>query len=338
MPEDKGVTETDRLRMATFLHVPEGEAVELLPELATLCDRLEKIARKELDGKPLNFADDQVITGYGRTLAALHFYDSAAYLEPRDDFPQVVPVFFNLEQGETLYAGVARPEAIFAIIPYGKRLVLHRGAVLSYREFRRPGNQPLDDEKWHAEVRSGKVPPPLPQSESFRAAIGEHEAAAIIARASSIRKPAGSPAARSPAALVDAIRSRHQSLNAEDVRAMAEELAQRATNEDVPALLDLLGKKFAPATTPLAICLADRRFDLKPHRGRLVALLTESVPETAAALAFVLANRPEEIDVGLLADGYAKQPPFARRFSLCLVGQSKGPGARGAGPLVRPGG
>ena len=186
-------------------------------------------------------------------------------MEPRDDFPQSCAVFFNLEQGETLYAGVARPEAIFAIIPYGKRLVLHRGAVLSYREFRRPGNQPLDDEKWHAEVRLGQVPPPLPQSESFCAAIGEHEAAAIILRGQALSASRLAPRPRGyPRRLVDAIRSRHQSLNAEDVRAMAEELAQRATNEDVPALLDLLGKKFAPATTPLAICLADRRFDLKP--------------------------------------------------------------------------
>jgi len=44
---------------------------------------------------------------------------------------------------------------------------LFGGAVMTYREFRSPITQPLDDEAWRAAVKKGPVPPAPPFTKSF---------------------------------------------------------------------------------------------------------------------------------------------------------------------------
>jgi uncharacterized protein DUF3160 len=145
-----------------------GEVPGLLGHFAVLCDELATIARKELDEKPLDEMDARFMRSYGIQLAAFHFYRGNSYLDPRDDFPIVVPVFASPIQDETLYAGLSRPEAIYVIVPSQGKMVLHRGAVLSYREFRRNASDPLDDEGWTRAVKAKSAPPPPAFTHSFR--------------------------------------------------------------------------------------------------------------------------------------------------------------------------
>lgn len=143
----------------------------MLPEFAALCDDLARIASKELQGEALNQMDAELIRGYGERIAHFHFYEGNAY-ETRDDFPVVTELFISSDgegQGEMLYAGLGRPEALFVIIEVDGKPVLHRGAVLAYREFRRPLGKPLDDETWRQEIKSLNVPEPPRFTTSFRA-------------------------------------------------------------------------------------------------------------------------------------------------------------------------
>jgi len=146
----------------------ERDPVKLLPRFASMCDRLAEIAQKELERQPLDDKDAQFLQGYGDSLASYHFYDSYAWMNPEDDFPLVSPVFLNPLTGQILYAGLGRPEALYVILNIDGKPVLHRGAVLSYREFPRPASEPTNDDSWTAEVKAGQAPPPPEFTMSFR--------------------------------------------------------------------------------------------------------------------------------------------------------------------------
>jgi hypothetical protein len=327
--ERKGVTGADRRRMAAFLREPGGEGLKLLPEFAALCDRLAAIAQKELEGKPLDERDARFIAQYGETLARFHFYNAEAYLVPRDDFPQVVPVFVNpyASLGETLYAGVGRPEAIYVILSDGKRQVLHRGAVLGYREFLRPIGQPLDDEKWTEEVRSGTAPPPLPLTASFRQGITEREVAALIRAGKPCPNPV-MPGREITRAMIDVIGR----ADLYKSYPFYELLGERITGEDVPALLERLPQVPPDEMSDASRCLT--RAGSKLPRDRLYALLGHDRIAVADAIACALAQRPKEIDAGRLADAYGRRAPFAQRLCCYLIGQSQAPGRRGEQVLL----
>jgi len=160
------------LRM--FAH-PFGEAAGLLVDFAEVCDLLAAIARKHLDGEPLDDDDEEFIQGYGTILAGFHFYRGNSWLTPRDDFGIITPVFASPILEETLYAGVARPQALYVIAPAGDGLQLFRGAVLSYREFRQPADQPLDDAAWRRIIAREQTPPPPPFIGSFFIPPGQQE-------------------------------------------------------------------------------------------------------------------------------------------------------------------
>ena len=116
----------------------EYDPTRLLPRFAHTCDRLAEIAQKELDSQMLDDEDIELIATYGETLAEFHFYDRHAWMSPQDDFPLVTPLLSNPLTDQILYAGLGRPEALYVILDVEGEPVLHRGAVLSYREFPRP--------------------------------------------------------------------------------------------------------------------------------------------------------------------------------------------------------
>lgn len=164
-----GEHDRDIIHLESFADVARPAVVEPLEKLAGACDRLRDIARKQLAGQSVSDDDRQFILGYGSLLGDLHFYESNAADNPRDDFPMITPVFGNLTPpGEMLYAGVARPLALFVLVEVNGAPVLHRGAVLSYRELRRPLSQPLDDSAWVETVITANPPPPEPFTASFQ--------------------------------------------------------------------------------------------------------------------------------------------------------------------------
>lgn len=323
-----GVSEADRRLMTTFAKAPEGEAVELLPEFADLCDRLATMAQKELDGQALDRHDVRFIQAYGRSLARFHFYGGNSYLTPRDDFPLVAPVFSSPygNRGEILYTGVARPEALYVILDHGGRPVLYRGAVLSYREFHRPIHEPWDDSAWGQEVCTGRAPPPPPFTASFRQAPSEQELAALIRAGQSYPSVGLMPGREITRAMIEAL-ARPAAEQAEWLR---KHLPTRVTNDDLPALLKALAEAQSCEVGELALCLARmRQLDWKQHRDKLTALVAHTTAERADAAAYLLGCYPESIDVAALADAYQRQPQRTRRLYLYLVGKSKKPGPWG---------
>jgi len=132
----------------------------LLNDYAPVCDRLAALATKSLTDEALTEDDAKWIENYGVTLAGFSFYYGNSYEVPRDDFPMVTRVFSSPLTSSMLYAGVARPQALYVIIPQGKTLQLFRGAVLTYREFVRPNDPLLDDDSWREMIFKGQTPPP----------------------------------------------------------------------------------------------------------------------------------------------------------------------------------
>lgn len=147
--------------------VLKGRAPGALNGFAGVCDRLAELARKQLAGTPLDRDDANWVRDYGKTLAAYHGYVGNSWLVPLDDFSLVTRIFDNPLVGSVLYAGVARPQALYVILPFKGKLQLYRGAVLSYREFVRPEDESFDDKSWREMVKQGKAPSPPPFTRSF---------------------------------------------------------------------------------------------------------------------------------------------------------------------------
>jgi hypothetical protein len=158
--------ETETLRL--FYDCRQNIA-RLLKDFTPVCDRLAELAKKSLTGQALTEEDAKWIEDYGVTLAGFHFYYGNSYVVPRDDFPIVTRVFSNPLTDSMLYAGLARPQALYVIVKDGKSQQLYRGAVMTYREFVRPNEQLLDDETWREMIAKGQTPPAPPFTRSFLA-------------------------------------------------------------------------------------------------------------------------------------------------------------------------
>ena len=157
-------------------------AIDNLKRLADLCDELSTIGRKQLAGEALSNEQVELIDRYGTKLAELQFYEGSAPEAARDDFPMISSVFVNpaASSPQTLYAGLARPEALYVIARVGGKWVLYRGVVLSYREMRRPAGEAMDDAAWRRLVRAGRVGPPPRFTASFRANIQVDEVVRML--------------------------------------------------------------------------------------------------------------------------------------------------------------
>jgi hypothetical protein len=138
-----------------------------LISFAGICDRLAEFAQKELQGKPLDHDEAKWLRNYGKFIAGFQGYGGNSWLVPLDDFSLVTRIFDNPLKRSVLYAGVARPQALYVVLPYKGKLQLYRGAVLSYREFVRSENDRLDDKAWRAMVAQGQAPAPPVFTRSF---------------------------------------------------------------------------------------------------------------------------------------------------------------------------
>ena len=363
--EDKDVTDNDRRCMSAFLRSPEGNAAQLLPEFATLCEQLATIADKELAGQPLDRKERRLITDYGTILARFHFYGGMTWLNPRDDFPCVAPVFDNPMRQKTLHVGVGRPEAIYVVLFNGKNLALHRGAVLSYREFPRKSGEGLDDDTWREEVNTSRAPSPPAWTASFRTTASKQDRAAIVREAAVQLREGRLDLEDFPMVGHEAVQvlierlvqkwkdletrrpppeeERELSEEEQKAAAKAEEARKRsaqecsalywivlhhATDENVPDLLDRVFLAVPrEGISDLSDCL--RYLDWKPHRDKLVALAHHSRPARASCAAAILGDSPKDIDVVALAKAYAQRPAYLRGAYCYLIGRSIRPGPEG---------
>jgi hypothetical protein len=290
-------SEADTATLRLFFDCRQDIA-RLLGEFASVCDRLAELARKQLTGHELSEDDARWIENYGVTLAGFHFYYGNSYEVPRDNFPIVTRVFSNPLSDSMLYAGLARPQALYVIASDGKSSQLYRGAVMTYREFVRPNDQLLDDDSWRELVSKGQTPPAPPFTRSFCA---ETSAAELIERL----KAQGT----------------RENFNYGDIDETMWQIRSRATTNDLPALLNLLvtSTNSADSVTPeIAEIIARLRWE--PYQADLVNLLATPDSILADSAAQILIQRPMSLDVKKLISDFQSQPPRARRCYCVLLG------------------
>jgi HEAT repeat protein len=288
--------ETETLRL---FYDCRKDLSRLLADFGPVCDRLAELAIKQLGGQALSEADATWIEDYGVTLAGFHFYYGNSYLDPRDDFPIVTRVFSNPLTGSLLYAGLARPQALYVIATDGGTKQLYRGAVMAYREFVRPDDQLLDDPSWRELISQGQTPPAPPFTRSFYA---ETSAAELIKKLQA--------------------QSTREDSNYGTVEEMLWQIGCRATTNDFPALLDLLvaTTNSADSVTP-GLAKVIGRLEWEPYQGQLVKLLaaTNSLANSAAE---ILLQRPASVDIKRLIADFPNQTPRTRRFYCVLLGSA----------------
>jgi HEAT repeat protein len=270
----------------------------LLNDFAPVCDRLAELAKKSLIGQALTEDDAKWIENYGVTLAGFHFYYGNSYEVPRDDFPIVTRVFSNPLTSSMLYAGLARPQALYIIIPDGKTAQLYRGAVMTYREFVRPNTQLLDDESWRELVSKGQTPPAPPFTRSFYAET-------------------------SVAELIKQLRAQSENENANygDVEDILWQIGSRATEKDFPDLFEVLthakGNEHGDIVDGIAGIIA--KLPWESHQKQLIELLASGENLLADASARILTERPAAVDTTALISSFNRQPPRTRRLYCAIL-------------------
>jgi len=270
----------------------------LLTDFAPVCDRLAELAKKSRDAEPLTDDDGKWIENYGITLAGFSFYYGNSYEVPRDDFPIVTRVFSNPVGDAMLYAGLARPQALYVVIPIGKTLQLYRGAVMTYREFVRPNDKLLDDESWRDLISKGQTPPAPPFTKSFYAETTVTDLLQQL-RAQSSR----------------------EDRNYGDTSDLLWQISTRATADDLPQLLEFLTHTKADENGEAADELASiiARLPWKSHEPEIVKLLASDDFTLANAAARMLMEQPAVLDPGPLASNFAAQPIRTRRLYCAIL-------------------
>ncbi len=269
------------------------DIVRLLKEFALVCDRLTELAKKPLKGQALTDEDAKWIEDYGVTLATFHFYYGNSYEVPLDNFPMVTRVFSKPLTDSMLYAGLARPQALYVIASDGQARQLYRGAVLTYREFVRPNEPLLDDDSWRELVAKGQTPPAPPFTRSFCAetSVGE---------------------------LIKKLQSQIESGNDDygDLKETLWQIGSRATPKDLPQLLNVMTQGHLAERSDVVEGMAEIIAPLpwEPYGKQLIELLAADHPELADAAARVLTERPANLDPAVFISRFAQQPIRTRRL------------------------
>jgi hypothetical protein len=132
----------------------------LWKSLENMSRTLEEISKKQLNGEDLN-EYERFLKTYGINLAKIMFYNKNSYEGPKDDSMRIVDVHYKPSQfpGDFdgyLQVGIARPWAVYVLYPWQGSLVLCRGAVLPYYEFK--SDSRLTDAEWKERLNSEQRP------------------------------------------------------------------------------------------------------------------------------------------------------------------------------------
>jgi HEAT repeat protein len=293
-----GTTNAAEIETLRLYYDSRQNISRLLNDYAPVCDRLAALATKSLTGEVLTEDDGKWIENYGVTLAGFSFYYGNSYEVPRDDFPMVTRVFSSPLTSSMLYAGVARPQALYVIIPQGKTLQLYRGAVLTYREFVRPNDPLLDDDAWREMIFKGQTPPPPSFTRSFyaEASVGE-----LLIR---LHAQAGS-----------------ENANYGDTQDILFQIGSRATEKDFPALFNVLthakGDEQGDVVDGIAEIIGNLPW--QKRQKQMVELLASPDTVLAKAMARIFIEHPALLDASLLTTGFTHQSPRTRRLYCAIL-------------------
>lgn len=165
-PAEMTPAQREILRVAASDTLDPIVRMRALADLSRTCARL---AASSWSGEAFDEADRAFVLGFGKELGFVCGYVWAP--GPEDDAPVVVTVArtaFDVP-AHALQVGVGRPERLWALVPDGDRLVVHQGAVLTYREASvLVGRGELDDEAWRAAAQRDALPAPPGFTRAFR--------------------------------------------------------------------------------------------------------------------------------------------------------------------------
>ncbi|MBI5365919.1 MAG: DUF3160 domain-containing protein [Planctomycetes bacterium] len=119
--------------------------------LAELGRRLAAIARKELDGGALDYAESRLFDTYGDTLKWLAFNTSNSVEHPEDP-AKVVDLATEYQSGRCREAAIGRVFPLYVVVPSEYGLMLCRGGSYSYYELDAPLSGRMTDEEWRARL------------------------------------------------------------------------------------------------------------------------------------------------------------------------------------------
>jgi hypothetical protein len=269
----------------------------IINDYAPVCDRLADLAEKSLTGQPLTEDDAKWIENYGVTLAGFHFYHGNSYEVPRDDFPMVTRVFSSPLTSSMLYAGLARPQALYVIVPNGKTLQLYRGAVMTYREFVRPDEALLDDDSWRELIAKGQTPPAPAFTRSFYAEISVSE---LLKRL--------------------AAQGGDDGVNLADIEDVLWQIGSRASEKNFPELFEMFAHTSSERWNVIdGLAEVIGRLAWDKHQKQLVPLLASPNNMLAKAVARILLDQPARLDVTNLTANFDRQSPTTRRYYCAIL-------------------
>ena len=305
---------TEREKTLLALFDSTSEVADMLRSFSKVCDTLAAIARKQLAGQALTEADKEFFLKYGICLAEYHFYGGDSWVEPRDDFSMVTPVFVNPLVGRILYAGITRPQALYVIAPVDGKPVLHLGAVLSYREFHQTARETLDDQAWIDRVSKGQAPPPPAFTASFMRGITSEEIIRQLRAGTNFADIDSHGDRDITLAMIDILdKGGHP-----DERWLVEHLSPRCTEANVEAMIRLVGKLPLDVIDDLAPRIA--ALPWLAQRDALMKLLHNSDPKRNDAAAYILSRRPQDVDFAQLAAEFDKGDVRIRRLFCFVMG------------------
>ncbi|MCE5277116.1 MAG: DUF3160 domain-containing protein [Planctomycetaceae bacterium] len=294
-----------------FATTGENDVIARMAELGALCEGLAEIANKQLAGKDLTEAQVATIRNYGETLSRVY---SSSYSTDQDDYPVAVPVFVDPTLNTRLCSALAYPQALYVVVPGRGGLVLHRGAVLSYREFRQNIDDKATDAAWQQRIAQHDVPPPPPLTQSFMPQLTLAEAIATIRAGKTCLAESYIPDEQLTAVMIEAFKGgKHK-----DNEWLAHRIVARSKEEDLVPML-LAGPQV------LAACVASRlrEGDWSSKRDVLAAAVM-SVDKSLAEEAFGLfVAAPQRIPVAQFASALKTQPLWNKRLLCILLGKVK---------------
>ena len=144
-----------------YTATPDPALVDMdaLRELAIRSAELAEMARKELNGEPLEEDNYWFILGFGGYLQGLLYRLNTSGEDP-DPVALVTDVASNPGLGVVLQGAVGPVDMIYVAVPLPDgTLQVVRGGVFSYYEFTQPIDQRMTDSEWRALVAEGNLPP-----------------------------------------------------------------------------------------------------------------------------------------------------------------------------------
>lgn len=136
---------------------------------------LARIARREVEGKPLRPADLRWIELVGARLEALTLNmpssDGAqsigAQARAERGIALATDIHTNLMRGQALQLAIGRIMDFWVAVPDGVGQTMTQGGIFSFYEFTQPMSDRLDDAQWAERVAAGKQPPLPAWTDSF---------------------------------------------------------------------------------------------------------------------------------------------------------------------------